>query len=171
MRIFPTAAVALALLVAGSVIAQSGSTPPVFKLKGDEPTGSHLKRNAATGRLPFDKTYAQLTDEQKAMVRASYESMGPDDEPPYPKRGPKRLFQAVGEIQRKIHIEGEFDAGVVVGPDGKAQEVRIYQSASPEMTQFLGNLLVIEDYKPALCQGRPCTQEFPFRVKLNYEHR
>lgn len=170
MRIPSTAAVALALLAAGSVIAQSAPTPP-FKLKGDEPTGSHLKRNAATGNLPFDKTYAQLTDEQKAMVRASYESMGPGDEPPYPKRGPKRLVQAVGEIQRKVHIEGEFDAGVMVGPDGKAQEVRIYKSASPEMTKFLGNLLVVEDYKPALCQGKPCMQEYPFRVRLNYEHR
>ncbi len=169
MRILSAAAVLLALLAAGSVPAQSASTPPVFKLKGDEPTGSHLKRNAAIGTLPFDKTYAQLTDEQKARIRASYESMGPDDEPPYPKRGPKRLYQAVSEIQRKVHIEGDFDAGVIVGPDGKAQEVRIYQSASPEMTQFLANLLVVEDYKPALCQGKPCTQEYPFRVKLHYK--
>ncbi len=170
MRIPSTAAVVLALLAAGSVIAQSAPTPPVFKLKGDEPTGSHLKRNAATGTLPFDKPYEQLTDEQKARIRASYESMGPGDEPPYPKRGPKRLVQAVGEIQRKVHIEGEFDAGVMVGPDGKAQEVRIYKSASPEMTQILGNLLVVEDYKPALCQGKPCLQEYPFRIKLHYEH-
>ncbi|WP_147955668.1 hypothetical protein [Massilia sp. YMA4] len=164
MRTYLTVAVALLLLAIGSAPAQQA-----YKLKDDAPTGSHLRRDAATGFLPFEKTYAELTEAEKARLRAHYERMGPDDEPPYPKHGLKRLFRTVGQLQGRTHLEGKFDAGVIVGPDGKAIEVRIYESATPEMTQLLSNLLVVEQYKPALCHGQPCTQEFPFRIALKYQ--
>ncbi|WEF32026.1 hypothetical protein [Pseudoduganella chitinolytica] len=163
MRTDVTVAVALLLLVIGSAPAQQA-----YKLKEEAPTGSHLRRDAAAGYLPFDKTYEQLTAAEKARLLAHYEHMAPGDEPPYPKHGLKRLIRTVGQLQGRAHLQGKFDAGVVVGPDGKAIEVRIYESATPEMTQLLSNLLVVEQYKPALCRGRPCTQEFPFRIALKY---
>lgn len=154
----------------GSLVAQSQLPAPQYKLKAEERTGSHLRRDGAVGRIPFDKTYAQLTDEQKAIVRAPYESMAPDDEPPFPRHGLRRVYEAIAQIRRQVHMAGIFDAGVMVGPDGKASEVRVYRSPDPEVTQILANLLVLQDYKPPLCRGVPCSREYAFNVDLRYEN-
>lgn len=170
MRKRSLSAGAIAFFMCGSLVAQSQVPAPQYKMKADERTGSHLRRDAARGSIPFDKTYAQLTDEQKAIVRAPYESMAPDDEPPFPKYGLKRVYEAIVQIRRRVHIEGQFDAGVMVGPDGKASEVRVYKSPDPEVTKIFANLLVLQEYKPPLCHGVPCSQEYAFRVDLQYSY-
>ncbi|GGY91207.1 hypothetical protein ACFFTM_25360 [Pseudoduganella plicata] len=168
MRKQTLSAGAIALFMCGSLVAQSRLPAPQYKLKAEERTGSHLRRDAARGRIPFDKTYAELTDEQKAIVRAPYESMAADDEPPFPKHGLKRVYETIVQIRRRVHMEGIFDAGVMVGPDGKASEVRVYRSPDPEVTKLFANLLVLQEYKPPLCHGVPCTQEYAFKVDLQY---
>jgi len=160
----------IALFMCGSLVAQSQVPAPQYKLKAEERTGSHLRRDGAIGSIPFDKTYAQLSDEQKALVRAPYESMAPDDEPPFPRHGLKRVYEAIAQIRRRVHMEGIFDAGVMVGPDGKASEVRVYKSPDEEVTRILANLLVLQEYKPPLCHGVPCSQEYAFKVNLRYEY-
>lgn len=165
MRTDVTVAVALLLLAIGSAPAQQA-----YKPKDETPAGSRLRRDAATGNLPFEKTYAQLTAAEKARLLAHYERMAPGDEPPYPKYGMKGLLRTLDRLREHAHLEGSFDAGVVVGPDGRAIEVRIYASPTSELTQLFSDHLVVEQYKPALCQGQPCTQEFPFQVALKPRH-
>lgn len=166
MRRQTLSAGAIALFMCGSLVAQSQLPAPQYKLKAAERTGSHLRHDAALGSIPFDKTYAQLTAEQKAIVRAPYESLAPDDEPPFPKHGLKRVYEAIVQIRRRVHMEGIFDAGVMVGPDGKATEVRVYRSPDAEVTRIFANLLVLQEYKPPLCHGVPCSQEYAFEVNL-----
>lgn len=136
-----------------------------FRMKADQAdTGSHLKRDTAISSLPFDKTYEQLTEAQKNQLRGVYEHMGPADEPPFPVHGLKHLFKGLEEVQRRLAVRGRLDVRVMVGPDGEPQDVKIYETPDPDLAKAVAFLLLKEKYKPALCEGKPCSQEFPFRV-------
>ncbi|HEY1147217.1 MAG TPA: energy transducer TonB [Pseudoduganella sp.] len=129
-------------------------------------TGTLIKRDAAIGTLPFDKAYADLSAEDKARFRAIYESMAEDDEPPYPLHGFKSLYRKIEVLNRKLDARGMLDLALLVGPDGLAQTVTVYKSPDDELTRSVSYLLMQEKFKPALCHGQPCAQEFPFRVNF-----
>lgn len=138
-----------------------------YKMKEAEPrTGTLLKRDIARAPIPYNMPYAELPDAVKARLRAMYAEMGPDDEPPFPATGYGHLMKVLADVRRKVHIEGIFDLGVMVGPDGRATEIKVYRSPDPKLATVIANVLVLEKYKAALCGGTPCTQEFPFVVNF-----
>src|SRR5436853_287091 len=64
-------------------------------------TGSILKKDIRwDSPIPLNKTYGELTDEQKAALHKMYEKLGPNDEPPFPAEGMKPIFNAVKKAQR-----------------------------------------------------------------------
>lgn len=135
-----------------------------YRIKEDEPrVGTSIKRDAARFPIPGDKTYSELSDTEKARLRAMYQDMAQDDEPPFPARGYGSLMRSMAAVQRKLQMEGMVDMGVIVGPDGRASQVKVYSSPDPKLTTVVANVLMLEKYKPALCHGTPCAQEFPFR--------
>jgi hypothetical protein len=147
------------------ILAASAAHAEEYRLKSaDAATGTLIKRDAAIGGLPFNKPYADLSAEDKARIRAIYESMADDDEPPFPLRGFTRLYRQIEVLQRKLRVTGMLDLSVVVGPDGLGQTVTIYKSPDDEVARSVSYLLMQEKFKPALCHGQPCTQEFPFRI-------
>jgi hypothetical protein len=142
-----------------------------YRMKeSDARTGTLLKRDAARVTLPPDKTYPELSEADKARLRSLYEQMGPEDEPPFPARGYGPLMRAMSTVQRKLHIEGMVDIGVIVGLDGRASQVKVYGSPDPQLTTVVANVLMLEKYKPALCRGTPCVQEFPFKANFTLTH-
>jgi len=93
--------------------------------------------------------------------------MGPGDEPPFPVDGMKPIFNAVKKAQYKLKARGELNLAVTVGPDGKATKVEDFGSTNkPEMTEFAGSVLLMTKFKPAVCNGKPCAMQFPFRLRL-----
>ena len=57
---------------------------PQYKLKQPEPTtGTNIRSDVASGAMPFDKRYGELTPEQQGRLKSQYERMGPEDEPPF----------------------------------------------------------------------------------------
>jgi hypothetical protein len=118
-------------------------------------------------KIPLSKTYAEFTPNEKADFLALYEAMGPGDEPPFPIEGIKPIFSAVKKAQFKIKARGELNFAVSVGADGKATKVEDYGSSNkPEMTQLAGSILLMTKFKPAVCGGKPCAMQFPFRLRL-----
>jgi hypothetical protein len=173
MRFTPilTLALALAAFLPLSALAQPADQKPEYKLKSDTPhTGTHLRHNLAVSRLPYDKTYTQLSDEDKHMLRSLYENMGPDDEPPFPLRGYKAIFKALSVIQQKMLVSGKLDIAVIVDANGEGTSVKIYSSPDPEIARVVATLMMIEKYKPAMCSGQPCEQEFPLKVNFTLTH-
>ena len=160
-----SAIVALLALPAGFVQAQE------YRMKAEEArTGSLLKRESARLNVPPDKTYAELSEADKARLRSLYDNMAADDEPPFPARGYRSLMRAMSAVQEKLQVAGTVDMGVIVGADGRAREVKVYGSSDPQLTTVIASVLVLEKYKPALCQGAPCVQEFPFRMNFMLRH-
>ena len=55
---------------------------------------------------------------------------------------------------------------VEIDSQGKPVSVSVYQSPDPKMTQVVGTILMLQSYKPALCNGEPCSMQFPFRINF-----
>ncbi len=75
-------ALASFLFVWGTLAAAADPERP-YAIKDDTPAlGSMLKRGSVHGTLPYDNRHAELTPEQRAQVKADYEPMAENDEPP-----------------------------------------------------------------------------------------
>jgi hypothetical protein len=131
-------------------------------------TGTIIKKDIRwDSKIPLNKTYAELTPEQKAELHKMYENLPEGDEPPYPEAGMKPIFSAIRKAQRIRQARGELNMAVTVGPDGKATKVEdrggVYDI---QMTEIAQQVLLLTRYKPAICSGKPCTMQFRFTQKL-----
>jgi hypothetical protein len=155
-------------LLAIAPLAMAQTQQPHHLKEDDARTGSNIRRETAFSSVPFDKSYADLSDSEKRIVRSVYQRMAEDDEPPYPARGTAGIFRALQEIGRKLRLgdEGVLDMTVMVDASGRGTTVNVYKTPSPELARAMAGVLILENYKPALCHGQPCAQEFSFVVKI-----
>ena len=153
------------LAAAAAAVAQDS---PSYRLK--DPTiqpGSTVRLEiAGDSAVPFNAAYHELTPEQQAFVKSQYEGMGPDDEPPYPLRGRVAMFKAMREVVLTRQAFGVVEMSVLVGADGAGKSVKIYKTPEPGTAKAVAFILLNQKYKPALCKGQPCEQEFPLSVDL-----
>jgi hypothetical protein len=96
---------------------------------------AYLDRLSMRGALPYDRSYEQLTPEQKAVVRAEYDSVGPTDEPPYPKYGLSEVADAVARMPRREAIQGDVVLTVHVDERGDAKSVSIYKTPDAKLSK------------------------------------
>ena len=165
------------MLVAGAVLGFASSiypaqeSAPEYSIKYDDPPiGSRIRRDQAfTMHLPLNRTYQQLTPEQRAFVNSWYESFAPGDEPPYPLEGLKGMVDAVRKGQNMLLTTGRLFLVATVEPSGVVSTVKAYSSPSPEMTKFASEVMLLTKFKPAVCAGRRCRMDFP--LVYNFEVR
>jgi hypothetical protein len=70
-------------------------------------TGTLIRKDMRwNSKIPLNKTYGELTPEQKEELRAMYESMPADEEPPFPAQGMKPIFNAIKQAQAKLLAKG-----------------------------------------------------------------
>lgn len=131
-------------------------------------TGTIIKKGLRwNSPIPLNKTYGELTPEQKAELHAMYQQLQPGDEPPFPEKGIKPIFNAISNAQRILQARGELNMVVTVGPDGKATKVEDYSSTySAQLKETTQQVLLLTKYKPAMCQGAPCTMQYRFTQAL-----
>jgi hypothetical protein len=170
MRLLIPALLALLLVYGASMAGEPSADAGKFSLKIDEPTSSKIRWNRIQGSsLPFDKAYADLTEDQKRIVRGQYEPMLDGDEPPYPIRGLGPIYKMIGAAQQKLRVEGPITLVVDVDSLGNATSVTAYGDPDPKMTKYLTRLVLLEKYKPAICQGKPCSMQFPFDITFSLQ--
>ena len=129
-------------------------------------TGSNIRRQTVRGSIPFNLRYSELTPEQKESVRAQYERLGPRDEPPFPVNGLGNVYKAISTAQNLLHVQGNLSMFVEIDAKGEPQSVKVFESPDPKMTRAVASILMLEKYKPALCDGNPCAMGFPVRLTL-----
>jgi hypothetical protein len=171
--------IAASALLSGHAFAQATSREFPGRLGGQQaPTRQSSSATQSTGtiikkgirwesKIPLNKTYAQLTPEQKEILHAQYENIAPGDEPPFPEKGIKPIFNAVSNAQHILQARGDLNMNVTVGPDGKAVQVEDFSNVhNAQMREALQNALMLTKYKPAVCNGAPCTMQFKFTQSL-----
>jgi hypothetical protein len=132
-------------------------------------TGSLFPRPSVSGTIPFDKSYAQMTAEQQAIVKQDYKALEEGDEPPYPKRGLAPIYSWIKKAQAKVLIEGVLRLDVLVAKDGKPLSVAIIRTPNPDIAKFAAVVVTNEKYKPAVCRGAPCEMIYPFNMEFVME--
>jgi hypothetical protein len=145
---------------------------PSYSLKQEQASvGTSLKRDIVTGgAVPFGKRYAELTPEQQAIVKAQYEEMGPDDEPPYPADGIGSVYKLFSLIQERTHARGYYSIAVEISSTGVPTAVSFLKAEDEDVAKLLAQAALIPKYKPAVCHGMPCAMEIPFRVNFTTKH-
>ena len=124
---------------------------------------AYLDRIVMRGTLPYDRSYEQLSPEQKAVLRAEYDSVGPKDEPPYPKYGLSDVADAVARMPRRATLEGEVILTVRVDERGDAKSVSVYKTPDAKLSNLVAYTLTRTKFKPGLCEGRPCAMDYVFK--------
>lgn len=174
-----TLLIAVSTLASGYAHAQASSAEmPPRMTPQQAPTRNYNSSTQSTGtiirkgirwesKIPLNKTYAQLTPEQKEILHSMYENIAPGDEPPFPEKGIKPIFNAVSNAQYILQARGDLNMRVTVGPDGKAVQVEDFSDVhNAQMREALQNALMLTKYKPAICKGEPCTMQFKFSQSL-----
>ena len=129
--------------------------------------GSQLKRDTVKNvAVPIDKTFAQLTPQEKLVVKAPYGPMGADDEPPYPLYGLRKSFEASIKLADALRVRGELVLAVNVDSTGQPLSVEVIDSPDKEMTKRMAAVLMLDKYKPAVCSGAPCKKQYWFRMNF-----
>lgn len=161
-----------AALAAGAVapppaLAQ-GSEPPRYTIKEELPrTGSNLRRDALTAALPLNQRYEELSPEDRRRFHARYVQLGPGDEPPFPEDG---LIAVYGPLHKALRLQrdprGVLEAIVHVDAAGRATQVEIMSSPTPELAKLTILIGMELRFKPAKCAGVACAMGFPVQLRI-----
>jgi hypothetical protein len=137
--------------------------PETYILKEAAPrVGTQIKAEMLRSRLPFDKTYEELSAQQLATLRDSYSHLAANDEPPYPEGGLARIGTEISRLPHNPAAHGPLVITVRVDDQGVAQSAAIYKSPDDDLASAIVAIVIKAKYKPAKCAGKPCPMEFPF---------
>ena len=152
--------------------ARSQSSAPEYVIREDQPrTGSHIRRDEVAGStIPLNKRYYELSAAERETLNQGYEPMERGDEPPFPAEGLRPIYDAIRKAQKKLLVEGNLFLVADVGADGKVTQVSVFDSPSEKMTSFAGSVLLMTAFKPALCGGKACKMQYPFRMTFAVEN-
>ena len=122
--------------------------------------------DAGPSLYPLNKPYRRFSEEEKAALRALYVDMSSSDEPPFPEDGLLHVISDIGKYANRLKKPEDVSIAVMVNEVGEATSVRLLHYESLETAKAVAYFFVKERYKPARCNGLPCTMEFPFRTRL-----
>ncbi|WP_048440406.1 hypothetical protein [Caenimonas sp. SL110] len=147
----------------------NGTTPRYTIPQDRAETGSNIRRSVVTSALPLNKKYEELSPSEKELVRSQYVKLGPRDEPPFPMNGLATVYKAISVAQGVLQVKGNLSMFVDVNSKGEPMGVSVFDSPDPQITRAVASILMLEKYKPAVCDGSPCQMGFP--VRLGFELR
>jgi hypothetical protein len=167
MRSYVVAVSTLLLFCSTFAVAQDVAKPQ-YSLKEENPQiGSLIRRDQVSGSLiALNLPYAKLPPQDKLVLHSWWESIPPNDEPPFPAGGMSVLLDPLRKVHAAILKPGDLFVVATVGKDGKVLEARVIEEPSREMGAFAARLMLLTSFKPAVCSGQPCSMQFPLRMKF-----
>ena len=133
-------------------------------------TGSSIRRNVVwSSPIPVNRTYAQLTPDQKASVHALYERVEAGDEPPFPAEGLKAILLAIWKGLSARQVSGTLSLVADVSSTGDVVSVEVLESPDLLLSRYGASVLMATKFKPAVCKGQPCRMQYPFRMTTTFQ--
>ena len=158
------------MLATAALLFSSGalaSEPEQFIMMHADPAlGTHIRARSFVLDVPPAKNYADLTEQQKSRVRAKYPPMTDKDEPPYPVGGVRELYTVLSDVQHYFKTAGELDMVATVKVDGSVKVVSVFKTPDWKMMEYAAQVLAVQKFKPALCDGAPCEMDYPVRMTM-----
>lgn len=127
-----------------------------------------LKEDRITSVIPLASGWGNLTPAQKNTVRSGYPALEAGDEPPFPVKGEGALIDAISRINQALGwAGGQITFHVLIGKDGKPLRVTTYGAPDPALVRAVSQLVMLEQYKPAVCRGQPCEMIYGKQVMFS----
>lgn len=147
------------------------ATRPVFSATESAPeTGTRLRKDVGrTSLYPLDKPWQRFSEEEKARVRELYEDMQPGDEPPFPARGMQPVLEMLSRVMGAAGKRGLVHLEMTVDAEGKTTTFKIYEMPDLDTAKYVAAVFNATKFKPAVCAGKPCRMDFPFKVRIHLE--
>jgi len=141
---------------------------PIVQARPD--TGSRIRREVVKLFIPAEKSYDELTPDQKAKFRAQFSNLADSDEPSYPLAGLRPLAENIVLALADGPVgKGTLFMTVHVDEQGEAQSTAVYETPDSRVSKEVAAVLMKVRYKPARCNGKPCSSEFPFTARFDVE--
>lgn len=141
-----------------------------YKLYGDARIGSRFKPVEVDSPIPLNKGYDKLSESQQNWFRDTYYTdLAKTEVPPYPLKGTAAIYKPIikhRSQQMDQAREGVLFMVAMIDVKGKVENVSVYESPSPNITDLATTVLFNTKFKPASCNGKPCKMEFPFEFKM-----
>lgn len=147
------------------------ATRPAFSATESAPeTGTRLRKDVgSTSLYPLDKPWQRFSEEEKARVRELYEDMRPGDEPPFPARGMRPVLETLSRVMGAAGKRGVVHLEMTVDAEGKTTTFKIYEMPDLDTAKYVAAVFNSTKFKPALCAGKPCRMDFPFKVRIRLD--
>ena len=147
------------------------ATRPAYSATESTPeTGTRLRKDVGrTSLYPLDKPWQRFSEEEKARVRELYEDMRPGDEPPFPARGMRPVIEMLSRVMGAAGKRGLVHLEMTVDAEGKTTSFKIYEMPDLDTAKYVAAVFNSTKFKPAVCAGKPCQMDFPFKVRIVLE--
>jgi hypothetical protein len=138
-----------------------------YRLKEDaDDKNSPLLIQSAT--YPQDKKYGDMSDDEKASLRARYGILlAKSDEPPFPIDGMRPIATLIHAYVKLVSTVGKLGMIVHVLPDGAVDSVSTLSSPDVRLTKYAETMFKQQKFKPALCSGTPCAMPFIYGIDIS----
>lgn len=111
--------------------------------------------------------YLKLSQTEMKSLRSKYESMGPNDEPPFPVEGLSKIDAELMRVALIAREESVINILVTVNSQGNPESVSFPNHSNWQVPKYMAGYLMDQKYKPALCNCIPCKQEFMYYRELD----
>ena len=151
---------------------EAAAPKPKYSLNQEQPTlGTRIIRDQTSrSAVAINLPYEQLPEAERAALHSWWEHIEDGDEPPFPRSGLQAIYDPMRKVGDKLPADGRLFVVAMIGPQGRATEVQIYDAPSKKVGEAAAAILLVTDFKPALCSGKPCYMEFPLRMYFKPAH-
>jgi len=149
------------------LLPMAAAAQATYGLKETEPrVGSQIRAEIVRSTIPFDKTYDQLSVEQREALRSNYDKLGANDEPPFPLDGLAEIGRELVRLESSGQYRGPLIMTVRIDDKGEAQSTAVYKTPNDDFSKSVAIVAMKVRYKAAKCEGKPCAMDFPLIVDL-----
>jgi len=155
-----------ALLVVGVSQAHAVPSDRLYTITATE-FGTLQPAYKAVSKVPFNKSYGQLNEYQKNMVRKKFDNIGLNDTPPYPVNGSGSIYQPLLKAGSRLNESGLLKIQASINTQGEVIKVEIESSPSERLTRRATRIVQRTKFDAAQCAGVNCEMQFPIELQFN----
>jgi hypothetical protein len=122
--------------------------------------------NSSSQQLPLNKSYQNLSFNEKTIFRASYKDLPAADEPPFPLAGLGEFQNYVLKGAEKMGVHGDLSLTLKVDSSGTPISAQVFKTPNLEFGRFAASVAMLTHFKPGLCGGQPCEMDFPINLEV-----
>lgn len=138
----------------------------VYFLKGAPEAGTYIKSVEATSNIPFNKSYDELNQKQKSLVKAKYNHLGLNTIPPFPKKGLQAIYRPLVKANKTFGANEKVLINANINSDGVVSKVSFVNKQNDEFTNYVNDALLATKFTPASCDGVSCEMNFPIEISF-----